>query len=101
MYKLTRIEQETIILYNQEETEAEVYTHDPALIRRLRDLCEKYPDEYRLKGDNGWGGLTFNCPKKRVKVTAPRMMTKSQREQARERAIRNLRKDNGNEDKAS
>ena len=30
--KLSLYEQETIILYNQAETTAEVYTHDPKLL---------------------------------------------------------------------
>ena len=34
--KLSRYEQETIILYNQAEATAEVYTHDPRLLEKLR-----------------------------------------------------------------
>ena len=43
--KLSRYEQETIILYNQAEATAEVYTHDPRLLEKLRRLAEKYPDQ--------------------------------------------------------
>lgn len=42
--KLSLYEQETIILYNQGEADAEVYTHDPRLLEKLRRLAEKYPD---------------------------------------------------------
>ena len=41
--KLSLYEQETIILYNQAEAAAEVYTHDPRLLEKLRRLAEKYP----------------------------------------------------------
>ena len=34
--KLSLYEQETIILYNQAEAAAEVYTHDPRLLEKLR-----------------------------------------------------------------
>ena len=34
--KLTSYEMETIILYNQAEPNAQVYTHDPKLIAKLR-----------------------------------------------------------------
>ena len=34
--KLSLYEQETIILYNQAEATAEVYTHDPKLLEKLR-----------------------------------------------------------------
>lgn len=43
--KLSLYEQETIILYNQAEAAAEVYTHDPRLLEKLRRLAEKYPDQ--------------------------------------------------------
>ena len=36
--KLTSYEMETIILYNQAEPNAQVYTHDPKLIAKLRRL---------------------------------------------------------------
>ena len=34
-YKPSLLEQETIILYNQGEKDVEIYTHDPALIKKL------------------------------------------------------------------
>ena len=37
--KLSLYEQETIILYNQAEAAAEVYTHDPRLLEKLRRLA--------------------------------------------------------------
>ena len=43
--KLSLYEQETIILYNQAEATAEVYTHDSRLLEKLRRLAEKYPDQ--------------------------------------------------------
>ena len=46
--KLSLYEQETIILYNQAEATAEVYTHDPKLLEKLRPDREKGPaDLYR------------------------------------------------------
>ena len=35
---LTPYEMETILLYNQEEATASVYTHDPKLIAKLKRL---------------------------------------------------------------
>lgn len=40
--KLSKYEQETIILYNQAELTASVYTHDPKLLEKLARLSEKY-----------------------------------------------------------
>lgn len=42
--KLSKLEQESIILYNEEESTASIYTHDPKLKRKLKRLAEKYPD---------------------------------------------------------
>ena len=39
--KLSKLEQESIILYNEEESTASIYTHDP----KLKRLAEKYPDK--------------------------------------------------------
>lgn len=55
--KLSLYEQETIILYNQGEADAEVYTHDPRLLEKLRRLAEKYPDQI-VKKDR----QTFTVP---------------------------------------
>ena len=43
--KLSLYEQETIILYNRPRPPAEVYSHDPKLLEKLRRLAEKYPDQ--------------------------------------------------------
>ena len=64
--ELSRYEQETIILYNQAEATAEVYTHDPRLLEKLRRLAEKYPDQI-VKKDR----QTFLVPKRCVSVREP------------------------------
>ena len=43
--KLTPYERETIILYNEAEDTASVYTHDHRLIEKLKQLHAKYPDK--------------------------------------------------------
>lgn len=47
--KLSLYEQETIILYNQAEATAEVYTHDMTLLKKLRRLAEKYPEQIKKR----------------------------------------------------
>ena len=39
--KLTPYERETILLYNEADDTASVYTHGPRLIRKLKRLREK------------------------------------------------------------
>ena len=77
--KLSLYEQETIILYNQAEATAEVYTHDPRLLEKLRRLAEKYPDQI-VKKDR----QTFLVPKRCVSVREP--YSAERRKAASERA---------------
>ena len=78
--KLTPLEQETILLYNQAETTADVYTHDPHLMEKLEYLCKQSPDQFIRKDDHN-----FLVPKRCVTVRAP--YGKSRQEAASERAI--------------
>ena len=78
--KLSLIEQETIILYNQEEATAEVYTHDPKLLAKLELLAQKHPSQITRKNDR-----TFIVPKKCISVREP--YDEQRRAAARERAL--------------
>jgi hypothetical protein len=79
-------ERETILLYNQEDATADVYTFDPKLIAKLEELAKKYPEEVYLKKDYGDGAFTYIVPKECVLVREP--YSKKRREAARERAIK-------------
>ena len=78
--KLSLYEQETIILYNQAEATAEVYTHDPKLLEKLRRLAEKYPDQIVKKRPV----RPFTVPKRCVSVREP--YSAERRKAASERA---------------
>ena len=77
--KLTKIEQETIINFNEAERTASVYTHNEALKGRLLALCRTHPERVRQTAANAWGGLTFELPKKWLKVSPPRVLSPAQR----------------------
>lgn len=84
---LTRLEQETIIVYNAAEPNVEVYTADPVMMRRMDKLCEKRPEVFRIiKSD--LISKTYMCPKKCIRVKAPRQMTEEQKQAAGERLAR-------------
>ncbi len=78
--KLSNIEKETVINFNEAERAASVYTHNTALKRQLLELCQTHPEQVRQTADNGWGGLTFELPKKWLKVSPPRKPTPAQLE---------------------
>ena len=77
--KLSKIEQETIFLWNEAEAAASVYTHNAALKERLSALCRDHPAQVRQTADNGRGGLTFELPKKWLRVVPPRVLSPAQR----------------------
>ena len=77
--KLTSVEKETIVNFNEAEAAASVYTHSEALKRQLLELCRTYPEQVRQTAANGWGGLTFELPKRWLRVTPPRVLSPAQR----------------------
>ena len=77
--KLSLYEQETIILYNQAESTAEVETYDPKLLEKLNRLAEKYPEHVQKTGER-----RFTVPKRCVSVREPYSMER--RRAASERA---------------
>ena len=72
--KLSLVERETILLYNQAEPMAEIYTHDPRLMEKL-DL----PDQITRKDAHN-----FTVPKRCVSVREP--YSAERRKAASERA---------------
>ena len=76
---LSKAERESIFLFNEAEAAASIYTHNAALCRQLSELCSAYPGQVRQTADNGYGGLTFELPKKWLKVSPPRVLSPAQR----------------------
>ena len=69
--KLSKIEQETIINFNEADNEA--------LKRQLSELYRTHPEQVRQTDANRWGGLSFELPKKWLKVSPPRILSPAQR----------------------
>lgn len=91
-YNLTRIEQETIINYNEAEETANVYTYSGTLKRKLLELCETRPDEAKHIKTNQHGGMDFTVPKKWIKVGPPRTLNITDEERAKKAEhMRNVR----------
>ena len=73
--KLSAYECETIILFNETSEPAEVFTYNKRMIRKLARLTQKFPDEFKLKADNGDGGMTYIVPKNRILISTPKRNT--------------------------
>lgn len=69
--KLTPYERETIILYNEAEDTASVYTHDDKLIAKLKRLSECFPDKVYPDRPESYGAASYIVPKSCVSVRTP------------------------------
>ena len=77
--KLSLAERETILLYNQADPMAEIYTHDPRLMEKLTRLSKKHPEQVCNKDKHN-----FTVPKRCVSVREP--YSAERRKAASERA---------------
>ena len=69
--KLTPAERETIIIFNDADSTANVYTHDRKLIDKLKRLHEKYPDQIFPDRKSRAGAVSYTVPKRCVSIRPP------------------------------
>ena len=62
MTRLTKIEKETIVLFNEGEDKANIYTHNAGLKKRLAAFAKKYPDLCRLEKSNAVFLMSWQSP---------------------------------------
>lgn len=92
----SRAEQETSIVWDEDEKVAHIYTASPVTIRKLNKLCEQCGEYSRVWMETDKDGritaAKFNVPAKLIRFGKPvtRIMTDEQREVARKR-MSNLR----------
>lgn len=78
---LSKLEKETIITYNEAEAEAEIYTYNRPLQRKLEKLAQERPEEVKILCADKTGSKTFRLPKKFVTVRASRQISPELREE--------------------
>ncbi len=62
------VERETIILFNEGESEAEVYTFNEKLKKKLVQAALRHPEIYRQKASDDTGSVTYVFPKRWLTV---------------------------------
>ena len=72
----TRMEQETSIVWDEEEKVARIYTASPVSMRKLNKLCKDYPEEYQRvweekDADGRVTAARYQTGCKRVKFSKP------------------------------
>lgn len=81
---LTSFERETIMTYNNAEGEANVYTLNLSMRRKILQLATEYPDEVKIL-HQAEDMVEATVPKSWVKIRPPRKLTDEQREALVER----------------
>lgn len=87
-YKVSQIEKETIILFNEEESEAEIYTYNRKLIAKLK----KHPTVAKLIRKDAAGAYTFILPKQRMSIVIRNPISEEHRKKLREHGKRQVGK---------
>lgn len=88
---LTNIERETIIIFNEAEELAEVFTFNRPMQRRLAELAQQHPaDVLQTERDDtdGQTSVTYTVPKGWVRINAPRVLSEKQLEANRAKVQR-------------
>lgn len=88
MESYTMYEQETSITYNREEDTATVYTASPVDIRKLDKLYSQRSNDMKLEASTDLS-RTYSIPKKWIKIVTNRILTEEQKEEIRQRFIKN------------
>lgn len=89
MAKLTKYEKETIILFNEGEDEASIYTYNAGLRKRLAAFSKKHPDLCRLEKSCEQGGVSYVLDKSRLSIRLLPPMSEERRQKASEHAKHN------------
>lgn len=83
MAKLSKYEKETIVLFNEAETGASIYTFNTDLKRRLAEFSRKYPLLCRLERAAPEGSVTYVLDKSRLSIRLVPPYSEERREAAR------------------
>ena len=89
MMKLTKYEKETIILFNEAEDTASIYTYNAGLKKRLAAFSRKYPGLRKIKKSNDLGGVTYLMDKSRLSIRFLPPYSEERRRKASEYARQN------------
>lgn len=89
-YTLTKAESETIINFNDDEDRAILYTCNKAMIRKMDNLCSKFPEHYTLVKQDQYS-KTYSFFKKLVAIKQPRILSEEQKKRVSELGKRTIK----------
>ena len=86
MAKLTKYEKETIILFNEGEDTASIYTFNAGLKKRLVLFAKKYPGLCRQEKTHEQGGVSYVLDRSRLSIRLQPPMSEERRRKASDNA---------------
>ena len=90
MTRLTKVEKETIILFNEGESTASIYTYNAGLKKRLAAFSKKYPDLCPArKSREHLGGVSYLIDKSRLSIRLQPPYSEERRQKASQYAREN------------
>ena len=93
--KLSKYEQETILLTNEEDGVWSIEKYNAPLKRRLEKFAAAYPELCRQEGENSFGGVRYRMDKKFLSLRLMSPVTEEQRSAASARAKRQRQETDG------
>lgn len=83
MASRTNYERETIITFNEAEKKANIYTWNPALIRKFQELAKKHPEQVKESNVHPAGSVCYDFPKQWIRFKPPVERSEVQKQAAR------------------
>ena len=88
--KVTKVERETIVNFNEAEDTAVIYTYNNDLKKRLATFASKHPDICKLTvDDKEFGSVTYEIQKSRISFRLVAPYSEERRKAASEYAKKN------------
>lgn len=84
--RLTKYEKETIVLFNEAENTANIYTYNTALKNRLAKFSKENPNCAKLITEYPCGAVAYEVDKKRLSIRCTAPYSDERREKARKYA---------------
>lgn len=85
-YRLKKYERETIILFNEADNTANIYTYNTALKNRLAKFSKTNPSLAKLEAAYPCGGVSYTIDKKRLSIRLTAPYSEERKNKAREYA---------------
>lgn len=83
--KLSSVEKETIIIFNEAENSATIETFNSKLKKRLQKLSEEYPDVRKIEFNGSDGAERYEFPKAWIRINGPKKLSDEERMRRSER----------------